>query len=98
VQGEVFNVAVGGRTTLNQLFALLRDGLERQGRSVTGVASHGPFRAGDVRHSEADIGKARQLLGYAPTHDIAAGIEEALPWYLAQADARVAGPAVEPVV
>jgi UDP-N-acetylglucosamine 4-epimerase len=97
VQGEVFNVAAGGRTTLNQLFALLRDGLELQGRSVTGVASHGPFRAGDVRHSEADIDKARQLLGYAPTHDIAAGIKEALPWYLAQADARVAGAAVEPV-
>jgi UDP-N-acetylglucosamine 4-epimerase len=84
VQGEVFNVAVGGRTTLNQLFALLRAGLERNGRNVTGEAEYGPFRAGDVRHSEADVGKAMRLLGYAPTHDIAAGIEQALPWYLAQ--------------
>ena len=85
VQGEVFNVAVGERTSLNQLFALLREGLGRHGRNAPSGATYGPFRAGDVRHSEADIGKAAQLLGYAPTHDIAAGIEEALPWYLAQA-------------
>jgi UDP-N-acetylglucosamine 4-epimerase len=83
VQGEVFNVAVGERTTLNQLFELLRQGLQRRGRNATGQASYGPFRAGDVRHSEADIGKAARLLGYAPTHDIGAGIEQALPWYLA---------------
>jgi UDP-N-acetylglucosamine 4-epimerase len=83
VQGEVFNVAVGERTTLNQLFELLRQGLQRRGRNATGPASYGPFRAGDVRHSEADIGKAARLLGYAPTHDIGAGIEQALPWYLA---------------
>ena len=88
VQGEVFNVAVGERTTLNQLFELLRDGLARHGRNALGQASHGPFRAGDVRHSEADITKAARLLGYAPTHDIAAGIEQALPWYLAQAAAN----------
>ncbi|GAA4008155.1 SDR family oxidoreductase [Sphingomonas humi] len=84
-QGEVFNVAVGERTSLNQLFALLRDGLARHGRPTNGEASYGPFRAGDVRHSEADIAKAREMLGYSPTHDIAAGIEAALPWYLAQA-------------
>jgi UDP-N-acetylglucosamine 4-epimerase len=51
---------------------------------VTGHAMHGPFRAGDVRHSEADIGKAVRMLGYAPTHDIAAGISQALHWYLAE--------------
>jgi UDP-N-acetylglucosamine 4-epimerase len=84
-QGEVFNVAVGGRTTLNELYALLRAELERHGLEVTGHAMHGPFRAGDVRHSEADIGKAVRMLGYAPTHDIAAGISQALPWYLAEA-------------
>jgi UDP-N-acetylglucosamine 4-epimerase len=84
-QGEVFNVAVGQRTTLNELLELLRQGLARHGRRATGQASYGPFRAGDVRHSEADIDKAERLLGYAPTHDTAAGIEQALPWYLAQA-------------
>nr|WP_314445195.1 SDR family oxidoreductase [uncultured Sphingomonas sp.] len=85
VQGEVFNVAVGERTTLNQLFALLGQGLARLGRNALGEARYGPFRAGDVRHSEADIGKAARVLGYLPTHDIAAGIEQALPWYLAHA-------------
>jgi UDP-N-acetylglucosamine 4-epimerase len=85
VQGEVFNVAVGERTSLNQLFDLLRDGLARHGRNALGEANHGPFRAGDVRHSEADISKAAAMIGYAPTHDIAAGLAEALPWYLAQA-------------
>jgi UDP-N-acetylglucosamine 4-epimerase len=87
-QGEVFNVAVGERTTLNRLFQLLQDGLARHGRNARAEASHGPFRAGDVRHSEADIGKAARLLGYAPTHDIAAGLDEALPWYLAQAGGK----------
>lgn len=87
-QGEVFNVAVGQRTTLNQLFELLRDGLARHGRNALGEASYGPFRDGDVRHSEADIGKASRVIGYAPTHDIAAGLDEALPWYLAQAAAK----------
>lgn len=85
-QGEVFNVAVGERTSLNQLFALLKQDLERHGHVVSGTASYGPFRPGDVRHSEADIAKAAQILGYAPTHDIAAGIAEALPWYLARRD------------
>jgi UDP-N-acetylglucosamine 4-epimerase len=89
VQGEVFNVAVGERTSLNQLFDLLRDGLARHGRNALGEASYGPFRAGDVRHSEADITKAAGMIGYSPTHDIAAGLAEALPWYLAQgADKR----------
>lgn len=85
VQGEVFNVAVGEQTSLNQLFGLLRDGLRRHGRVIAAEPTFGPFRDGDVRHSEADIGKARILLGYQPTHDIAAGLAEALPWYLAQA-------------
>ena len=45
---------------------------------------HEGFRAGDVRHSQADIGKAERLLGYAPTHDLRAGLQAALPWYLAR--------------
>jgi UDP-N-acetylglucosamine 4-epimerase len=85
VQGEVYNVAVGERTTLNQLFGLLRDGLGRHQVHYRLEPAYGPFRAGDVRHSEADIGKARRMLGYAPSHDVAAGLAEALPCYLAQA-------------
>ena len=42
------------------------------------------FRAGDVRHSLADVGKAKRLLGYVPTHTIGAGIDTAMPWYVAQ--------------
>ncbi|WP_426267478.1 SDR family oxidoreductase [Sphingomonas sp. LHG3443-2] len=85
IQGEVFNVAVGERTTLNQLFGLLQEGLQRHGRNAPSEAVYGQFREGDVRHSEADIGKASKLLGYAPTHDIKAGIEHALLWYLRKA-------------
>lgn len=88
-QGEVFNVAVGERTSLNELFALLRDGLQAQGRAILSEPAYGPFREGDVRHSEADVGKAKRLLGYEPTHDIAAGLAEALPWYLTQASDAV---------
>ncbi len=84
--GQVYNVAVGGRTTLNQLHALLAAALQglRPGLTVA-APRHAPFRAGDVRHSEADIGKAQRLLGYRPTHDLGAGLQEAAPWYLARA-------------
>ena len=81
-QGEVFNVAVGARTSLNQLFALIRKGLERHQVHYTRAPAHADFRPGDVRHSQADIGKARRLLGYEPTHSIEQGIAEALPWYI----------------
>jgi UDP-N-acetylglucosamine 4-epimerase len=82
VQGEVFNVAVGARTSLNQLFDVIRDGLRAHQVHYTRQPHHAEFRSGDVRHSLADIGKARRLLGYEPTHDIEKGISEALPWYI----------------
>jgi UDP-N-acetylglucosamine 4-epimerase len=83
--GQVFNVAVGGRLSLNELASLLRDAIMRRrpGLAVP-LPAHGPFREGDVRHSQADIGKARRLLGYAPTHDVRAGLAASLPWYEAQ--------------
>lgn len=86
-QGEAYNVAVGGRTSLNQLFAMIRDGLERHQVHYALEPVYGPFRAGDVRHSEADIGKAAAQLGYLPTHDVAAGLDQALPYYLGDRDA-----------
>ncbi|MER1968813.1 SDR family oxidoreductase [Castellaniella sp. GW247-6E4] len=78
---QVYNVAYDARTTLNQLFEHLRDTLGRNGVSYARAPRHGDFRAGDVRHSQADIGKARKLLGYVPSHDILQGLEVAMPWY-----------------
>jgi UDP-N-acetylglucosamine/UDP-N-acetyl-alpha-D-glucosaminouronate 4-epimerase len=87
--GQVYNVAVDERTSLNRLFELLRDAVaSRQARAADIVAVHGEFRPGDVRHSQADIGKARRLLGYAPTHRLGEGIGAAIPWYLAHLGAN----------
>jgi UDP-N-acetylglucosamine 4-epimerase len=83
---QIYNVAVGERTTLNGLYAVLRELLPDLD---VPIPVHQDFRAGDVRHSQADIGKAVRLLGYAPTHDLRAGLAEALPWYVARfADER----------
>lgn len=81
--GQVYNVAVGGRTTLNQLFAALRDSLRADGVYSATQPSYRDYRAGDVRHSQADISKARRLLGYEPTHSIQQGIDVAISWYVA---------------
>ncbi len=83
-RNQVYNVAVGDRTTLNILFSLLRDNLAAHGVSASTAPVYRDFRAGDVRHSQADIGKAQRLLGYAPTHRLAEGVAEAMPWYVAQ--------------
>ena len=82
VQAEVYNVAVGGRTSLNQLFGLLKDGLAEHQIHYHREPRYTDFRAGDVRHTEADISKAAAKLGYRPTQDIEAGLKIALPWYL----------------
>jgi UDP-N-acetylglucosamine 4-epimerase len=80
---QVYNVAVNARTDLNQLFTLLRDGLAADHPELLGVQPvYRDFRAGDVLHSQADIGKARTLLGYEPTHTIGQGLAEALGWYV----------------
>ena len=81
-RNQVYNVAVGGRATLNQLFEELRNALGRHGRLYDRPPIHRDFRAGDVRHSQADISKAERLLGYAPRFDLPAGIQAAMPWYL----------------
>ena len=83
VQGEIFNVAFGARTSLNALFGMIRDGLADHQVHYDRAPDYADFRRGDVRHSQADIGKARRLLGFAPTHDVARGLTEALPYYLA---------------
>ena len=81
-RNQVYNVAVGGRTGLTQLFAYLKQALADNGVRYDREAVHRDFRAGDVRHSQADIGKAGRLLGYAPRFDIEAGIRSAMPWYI----------------
>lgn len=79
---QVYNVAFNARTSLNQLFAYLRDILGRNGVSYGREPRYGDFRAGDVRHSQADVSKARALLGYEPQFDILGGLEIAMPWYI----------------
>lgn len=81
---QVYNVALGDRTTLNTLFALLRDNLVKYGVSPQTKPVYRDFRSGDVRHSMANIEKAQRLLGYAPTHRIGEGLALAMPWYVAQ--------------
>lgn len=81
-KNEVYNVAVGDRTTLNELFDALKIALGNNNVSYEQSAIYKEFRTGDVRHSQADINKAKKLLGYSPTHTISQGINEAMPWYV----------------
>ncbi len=79
---EVYNVAVGERTTLNELFNLIRDEVSRfKPEAANAEPDYGPFRAGDVRHSQADISKAGKLLGYAPRYNVLQGLRLAGDWY-----------------
>lgn len=79
---QVYNVAVGDRTTLNQLFSALKIALSENGISYSKEPEYKDFRAGDVRHSQADITKAKTKLGYEPTFRISEGIRKAMPWYV----------------
>ena len=81
-KNQVYNVAVGGRTTLNTLFSALKEHLGANGISYTHEPIYRDFREGDVRHSQADISKIQNALGYAPQFDIVQGIEKAMPWYV----------------
>jgi len=80
---QVYNVALNERTSLNQLYLMMRELLqERFPHLRQHQAQYQGFRAGDVRHSQADISKARELLGFEPTHRIGAGLQEAMDWYV----------------
>ncbi|NLU13186.1 MAG: Vi polysaccharide biosynthesis UDP-N-acetylglucosaminuronic acid C-4 epimerase TviC [Gammaproteobacteria bacterium] len=80
-KNQVYNVAVGDRTTLNDLFNAIQSALTENGVIYAKQAVYRDFRPGDVRHSQADIGKAETLLGYAPEYRIMEGIAKAMPWY-----------------
>ena len=80
---EVYNVAVGDRTSLNQLYIYLRDSLAQKLPHLNSAKPvYGDFRTGDVRHSLADISKGHKLLGYLPSHKVREGLIEAMQWYL----------------
>ena len=81
-KNEVYNVALGDQTTLNQLFDTIQRELKANGKEVEVRPCYREFRAGDVRHSKADISKASDKLGYNPEFRIEDGIRCAVPWYL----------------
>lgn len=82
---QVYNVAVGDSTSLNQLYALICDNLTNRFPELKDTKpAYQDFRAGDVLHSLADTSKANRLLGYEPTHRLADGIRSATPWYVSQ--------------
>ena len=79
---QIYNTAVGKRTTLNQLVNFLKKHLSKFDTKITQAqVLHGPERAGDIPHSLASIKKAKKMLNYNPTHDLEKGIEEAINWY-----------------
>jgi len=79
---QVYNVALGDRTTLNELFSTIKAALNNNQIIYSKDPTYRDFRAGDVRHSQAHIGKAQSFLGYVPLHRIQSGIEIAMPWYI----------------
>lgn len=82
VKHEVFNVAFGERTDLNQLGEILKENLAQFDPGIKNIElKHGPNRAGDIPHSLANIDKARTLLGYDPQYSVRDGLKEACGWY-----------------
>jgi len=83
-RNTVYNVALGQRTTLNELFVLIREEAARHApEAAAATAVHRDFRAGDVRHSLADISRAGKLLGFNPVIDVRQGLRLAGDWYAA---------------
>jgi UDP-N-acetylglucosamine 4-epimerase len=88
---RLYNIAVGERTSLNELYEMLRSRLSPLFPHLVGArATYREFRSGDVRHSHADISQAKAHLGYEPTHRIEDGLSEALDWYVRDATQRTA--------
>ena len=80
-RNQVYNMALGDRTTLNELFNLIRDNLVPHGVDPNAKPEYRDFRAGDVKHSLADISKSSKLLHYHPTYRIQEGLKAAMVWY-----------------
>ena len=81
--GEAFNTAIGGRETLNNLYqAIVKEIKENLPELEIKAPIYRDFRAGDIRHSNANIDKMKELLGYEPTHTLESGLKESIEWYI----------------
>ena len=78
---NIYNVALGDRTSLNELYKILRELISQKNKIRHDKLVYHDFRDGDVRHSQADITKAHKLLGYRPTHRVLAGLENTVNWH-----------------
>lgn len=81
-KNQVYNVALGDRTSLNTLFDSLKSALQHNGVNYQKTPQYRDFRAGDVLHSQADISKAQAMIGFQPEFKIQQGIDKAMPWYI----------------
>jgi len=81
-KNNIFNVALGNRTSLKVLHDEIKTSLESNGQKISSNIVYEDFRPGDVKHSLADISKAKNTLGYSPSHNLREGLQEAMPWYL----------------
>lgn len=81
-KNNIFNVALGNRTSLKDLYNEIKISLELNGLKTSSNIIYEDFRPGDVKHSQADISKAKNTLGYSPTHNLRQGLQEDMPWYL----------------
>ncbi len=81
-RNQIYNVACNDRTTLNQLFSQLKEALAAHGIRYENAPRYRDFRSGDVRHSQADIGKIQSYLGYEVLYRVQDGVREAMPWYI----------------
>lgn len=80
--GQVFNTAVGDRSTLNELVGHLKSMLSEFDAEISNIEpQYGPERAGDIPHSLASVDKAKRLLGYEPSHNLETGLRQAIAWY-----------------
>ena len=81
--GQAYNTAAGGRETLNNLFQAIKSGLESNVKNLNVPKPiYRDFRAGDIRHSNANINKAKERIGYDPTHTLEEGLVESIEWYI----------------
>ena len=83
-KNQVYNVAVGNRTTLNELHSYVRYFLENAEHQVNSDCVYKDFRNGDVRHSQADISKAIRELSYSPDYTVLQGLQKTIPWYISK--------------
>ncbi len=79
---RIYNVAVGDKSSLNKIYKEIVDSLNKNGLQIKKDPLYKDFREGDIRHTHADISDAKNFLGYAPTHNLKDGMEDAIKWYL----------------